>query len=106
MLDQSKLAFRAPFCLHGNMPPAEHSLTSLSATDERIHGLAVFATTHWSVMLETQGESAAAQKALEKLCRTYRRPIYDLPTAFTHYLDERLEMTSQQREFIESLRKK
>jgi RNA polymerase sigma-70 factor (ECF subfamily) len=76
MLGQSKLAFRAPFGLHGNMPPAEHSLTSLSATDQRILGLAVFATTHWSVVLEAQGESAAAQKALEKLCRTYWRPIY------------------------------
>ena len=27
-------------------------------------------------MLEAQGESPAAQKALEKLCRTYWRPIY------------------------------
>src|SRR5437762_11260072 len=67
MLGQSKLAFRAPFGLHGNMPPAEHSLTSLSATDESIHGPAVFATTHWSVVLEAQSESAAAQKPLETL---------------------------------------
>jgi hypothetical protein len=36
----------------------------------------MFATTHWSVVLEAQGESAAAQKALEKLCRTYWRSIY------------------------------
>jgi RNA polymerase sigma-70 factor (ECF subfamily) len=28
------------------------------------------------VVLEAQGESAAAQEALEKLCRTYWRPIY------------------------------
>jgi len=35
-----------------------------------------FATTHWSVVLEAQGESPAAQNALEKLCRTYWRPIY------------------------------
>jgi RNA polymerase sigma-70 factor (ECF subfamily) len=28
------------------------------------------------VVLEAQGESPAAQKALEKLCRTYWRPIY------------------------------
>ena len=27
-------------------------------------------------MLEAQGESPAAQEALEKLCRTYWRPIY------------------------------
>src|SRR3989449_11608311 len=35
-----------------------------------------FATTHWSVVLTAQGQSAAAQEALEKLCRTYWRPIY------------------------------
>src|SRR6266446_10069268 len=58
------------------MPPAEHSLTSLSATGETVHGPALFATTHWSVVLEAQGESPAAQEALEKLCRTYWRPIY------------------------------
>jgi RNA polymerase sigma factor (sigma-70 family) len=32
-----------------------------------------FTTTHWSV---AQGESPAAREALEKLCRTYWRPIY------------------------------
>ena len=36
----------------------------------------MFATTHWSVVLEAQGESPAAQEALEKLCRTYWRPLY------------------------------
>jgi RNA polymerase sigma-70 factor (ECF subfamily) len=35
-----------------------------------------FATTHWSAVLETQGESLAAKEALEKLCRVYWRPIY------------------------------
>jgi DNA-directed RNA polymerase specialized sigma24 family protein len=35
-----------------------------------------FRTTHWSVVLEAQSESPAAQKALEKLCRIYWRPIY------------------------------
>jgi len=35
-----------------------------------------FTTTHWSVVVEAQGESAAAQEALEKLCRIYWRPIY------------------------------
>src|SRR5438552_6572317 len=58
------------------MPPAEHSLTSLSATGETVHGPALFATTNWSVVLEAQGQSPAAQEALEKLCRTYWRPVY------------------------------
>jgi hypothetical protein len=35
-----------------------------------------FTTTHWSVVLEAQGQSPTAQEALEKLCRTYWRPVY------------------------------
>jgi RNA polymerase sigma-70 factor (ECF subfamily) len=35
-----------------------------------------FATTHWSLVLTAQGESPAAHKALENLCRTYWRPLY------------------------------
>src|SRR5712692_8438596 len=42
----------------------------------RENGAVAFATTHWSVVLTAQGESPAAQEALEKLCRTYWRPIY------------------------------
>lgn len=37
---------------------------------------AAFRTTHWSVVLAAQGSSPAAEEALEKLCRTYWRPIY------------------------------
>src|SRR5262245_55526211 len=40
---------------------------------------AVFATTHWSVVLEArQGDcaSVAAAAALERVCRTYWYPIY------------------------------
>jgi len=39
-------------------------------------GAAAFITTHWSVVLAAQGSSPAAEEALEKLCRTYWRPIY------------------------------
>ena len=35
-----------------------------------------FTTTNWSVVLRARGESPAAQEALEKLCRTYWRPVY------------------------------
>jgi RNA polymerase sigma factor (sigma-70 family) len=35
-----------------------------------------FTTTHWSVVLEAQTESPAAQEALEKLCQIYWHPIY------------------------------
>ncbi len=40
------------------------------------NGSVAFATTHWSVVLEAHGQSPAAQEALEKLCRTYWRPVY------------------------------
>jgi len=39
-------------------------------------GAMAFTTTHWSLVLEAQGESPAARKALEILCRTYWRPLY------------------------------
>ena len=56
-----------------------HEMTSLggiSWTDTRQKGAAQFTTTHWSVVLEAQGESPVAQEALEKLCCIYWRPIY------------------------------
>ena len=94
------------------MPPAEHSLTSLSATDETVRSPGIFATTHWSVVLEAQGESPAAQKALEKLCHTYWRPIYgyvrrhgvgtedaeDLTQGFFALLLERKDLNSVRKE--------
>ncbi len=39
-------------------------------------GAMAFTTTHWSVVLEAQGDTPAAQRALEILCRTYWRPLY------------------------------
>jgi RNA polymerase sigma-70 factor (ECF subfamily) len=39
-------------------------------------GWMAFTTTHWSIVLEAQGETPAAQRALEILCRTYWRPLY------------------------------
>jgi len=40
------------------------------------NGNVAFTTTNWSVVLEAQGQSPAAQQALEKLCRRYWRPVY------------------------------
>ena len=59
--------------------PADDEATSLNAIGSAAagqHGAVAFATTHWSLVLEAQGHSPAAQAALEKLCRTYWRPIY------------------------------
>jgi hypothetical protein len=52
------------------------SLIGLHPAGVGKHGAAVFATTHWSVVLQAQSETPAAQDALEKLCRTYWRPLY------------------------------
>ena len=59
------------------MTPPANDVTSLSGIGGSAYpGTVPFTTTHWSVVLEAQGESPAAQQALEKLCRTYWRPIY------------------------------
>jgi len=56
---------------------AEDDVTSLTATGGNTdHGPGTFTTTHWSVVLTAQGRSPAADEALEKLCRTYWRPLY------------------------------
>jgi DNA-directed RNA polymerase specialized sigma24 family protein len=52
------------------------SLSTIGPAAAGQNGAAAFATTHWSVVLTAQGESAAAREALEKLCRTYWRPLY------------------------------
>jgi len=52
-------------------------MTSLAGIGLSAHnGGVAFTTTHWSVVLEAQGNSPAAREALEKLCRTYWRPVY------------------------------
>ena len=52
------------------------SLTKVGSESTGPRGRAIFATTNWSVVLEAQGQSSAAQEALEKLCHTYWRPVY------------------------------
>jgi RNA polymerase sigma-70 factor (ECF subfamily) len=75
-LKQCRLDFGAAFYLDGSVPPGDE-VTSVSADDSTAqNGAVAFTTTHWSVVLEAQGDSPAAQEALEKLCRTYWRPIY------------------------------
>jgi RNA polymerase sigma factor (sigma-70 family) len=86
-----RLDFRASFYLNHGVSPPDHSESSLQgefvqSTD--FHkltangsgpgtrkGPAQFTSTHWSMVIEAQGESPAAQEALEKLCGIYWRPI-------------------------------
>ena len=60
------------------MPPDDKvtSLSDVGSTDPGPHGAPIFSTTNWSVVLQAQGGSPAAHQALEKLCRTYWRPVY------------------------------
>lgn len=55
---------------------AFHELTANGLGPGTQKGAALFTTTHWSLVLDAQSESPAAQEALEKLCRSYWRPIY------------------------------
>src|SRR5438093_7146828 len=93
--------------------PADDQVTSLTGVDSSArYGGVAFTTTHWSVVLESQRESPAAQEALEKLCRIYWRPIYsfvqrqgirpeegeDLTQAFFADLLEHKSLTAVRRE--------
>ena len=93
--------------------PADDEVTSLSAIGGSAqNGSVAFATTHWSVVLTAQDESPAAQEALEKLCRTYWRPIYsfvrrqgirpeeaeDLTQSFFALLLERKDLSTVRKE--------
>ena len=76
------------------------------------NGVVAFPATHWSVVLEAQGESPAAEEALERLCRTYWQPIYsfvrrqgirpeeaeDLTQGFFALLLERRDLDSVRKE--------
>jgi len=51
-------------------------MSAAAIADSTHIGAIAFAMTHWSVVLAAQGESTAADEALEKLCRNYWRPLY------------------------------
>jgi RNA polymerase sigma factor (sigma-70 family) len=61
--------------LDRNVPPVD-DVTSLTAIGGNAYQGAAFTTTQWSVVLAAQGPTPAAQAALDKICRTYWRPIY------------------------------
>src|SRR6267143_1365263 len=71
-----RLAFHVTSCLHRDMPVDDDQASGSCVAPSTQNGTAAFTTTHWSVVLAAQGPSPAAEEALEKLCRTYWRPIY------------------------------
>jgi RNA polymerase sigma-70 factor (ECF subfamily) len=56
--------------------PVDEDQASENRIAPTTHDGAAFTTTHWSVVVAAQGPSPAAEQALDKLCRTYWRPIY------------------------------
>jgi DNA-directed RNA polymerase specialized sigma24 family protein len=71
----NKLDSGVTFCLDWNVPVDEDQVLGNRIAPTTKNG-AAFTTTHWSVVLAAQGPSPEAEEALEKLCRTYWRPIY------------------------------
>jgi RNA polymerase sigma factor (sigma-70 family) len=88
------------------------SLSTIGLASARQNGAVAFATTHWSMVVTAQGESPAADKALEKLCRTYWWPVCsfirrqgagpedaeDLTQSFFAVLFERRDLQAVRRE--------
>lgn len=52
-----------------------------------------FVTTQWSVVLAAQGRSAAAQEALETLCRNYWRPLFSFVRRAGSGVEEAQDLT-------------
>ncbi len=72
----SRLALRVPSCFDCAVCVDEDQASGNEIAPITQTGPIAFTTTHWSVVLEAQGRTSAAQAALDKLCRTYWRPIY------------------------------
>src|SRR5499427_6528391 len=71
----ASLPFLPLFPYTGDVPADDQASKNRSLLSTQ-NGAVAFTTTHWSVVLEAQGPTPAAQAALEKLCHTYWRPIY------------------------------
>ena len=52
------------------------AISTINSAIAEQNGAVAFATTHWSMVVEAQSESPAAEQALDKLCRIYWRPVY------------------------------
>jgi len=76
IVTECRLDCRAIFYLDRNVPPDGDQASGNRIDSSAQNGPVAFATTNWSVVLTAQDKSPAAQEALEKLCRTYWRPIY------------------------------
>jgi RNA polymerase sigma-70 factor (ECF subfamily) len=67
------LANRQELSCNGSSLPSPRKIFATANAQTQV---GAFATTHWSLVLVAQGQSPAAEKALEELCRIYWRPLY------------------------------
>ena len=107
-----RLDFCTTFYLYRIVPAVANGAPGSATGQSTQNGAAAFTTTHWSVVLAAQGESAEAEAALEKLCRTYWWPLYgfvrregykpeeaqDLTQAFFARLLERKDLETVRKE--------
>jgi RNA polymerase sigma factor (sigma-70 family) len=91
----TKLDFSVTFYFDRSVPGKDNgvSLSTIGSAAAGQNGAVGFATTHWSVVLTAQGESPAAHEALEKLCRTYWRPLYAFVRQQGHRHEEAEDLT-------------
>ena len=64
--------------------------------DQLSNASGLFATTHWSMVLEAKGGgSPPADKAMEKLCRAYWPPLYAYIRSEGHSAEEAQDLTQE-----------
>jgi RNA polymerase sigma factor (sigma-70 family) len=56
-------------------------------------GQTAFATTDWSIVLDASTDGARKRRALEKLCRTYWRPVYGFVRRLGHDAEAAKDLT-------------
>jgi RNA polymerase sigma factor (sigma-70 family) len=107
-----RVCFGAAFYLNYSVPPNDYEPLPNGNGLSMLNGAVSFATTHWSMIVTAQGESPAADEALEKLCRIYWWPVYsfirrqgagpedakDLTQSFFAVLFERRDLQAVRRE--------
>jgi RNA polymerase sigma factor (sigma-70 family) len=89
------------------------SLSTIASAAVGQNGAVAFSTTQWSVVLTAQGESPAAEKALERLCRSYWWPLFSFVRRQGYSPEEAQDLTQsffafflERRDFDEVRREK
>ena len=90
-----RIASPIPFDLAESPGGEVHSTSVNPSLNTLAHSGAAFLTTRWSVVLNAQGESAAARDALETLCRSYWSPLYAFVRRTGHSPEDAQDLTQE-----------